>query len=109
MMSTEVINMDKKKKVNKKSPPKYLVPEEVKQQARVFLQDFLKEQNIKPPALAIKCKEVYGRSDSRVSMINKFKRASFKLTEVMQIVDMFGYELKIVRKSAIEQNKKANS
>ena len=109
MMFIEVINMDKKKKRNTISPPKYKVPEDVKEQARVFLKDFLKEQNIKPPALATMCKEAYGRSDSRISMINKFKRSSFKLTEVMQIVDLFGYELKIVPKTLIEQNNKTNS
>ena len=101
--------MERKKKRNTISPPKYRVPEEVKQQARVFLQDFLKEQNIKPPALASMCKEAYGRSDSRISMINKFKRSSFKLTEVMQIADLFGYELKFVKKQAIEQNIEGNS
>ena len=101
--------MGNKKKIKTISPPKYQVPEEVKQQARVFLKEFLKEQNIKPPALAIKCKEVYGRSDSRISMINKFKRSSFKLTEVMQIADLFGYELKFVKKQAIEQNNKTDS
>ena len=89
----------------KKSPPKYEVPEEVKQKAREFLRDFMLQQNIKPPALAIKCKEVYGRSDSRTSMLNKIKRASFKLTEIMQIVDMFGYELRIVPKNSIEGHK----
>ena len=34
----------------KKSPPKYEVPEEVKQKAREFLRDFMLQQNIKPPA-----------------------------------------------------------
>lgn len=88
------------------SPPKYEVPEEVKKRARELLLNFMQEQNIKPPALAIKCKEVYGRSDSRTSMLNKIKRASFKLTEIMQIADMFGYEIKFVKKQAIEQHEK---
>ncbi len=94
--------MNDKKKSKRKSPPKYEVPEGVKEQARAFLKAFMDKQSIKPPALAIKCKEIYGRSDSRTSMLNKIKRASFKLTEVMQIVDMFGYELKIVPKTLIE-------
>jgi len=88
------------------SPPKYEVPEEVKKRARELLLNFMQEQNIKPPALAIKCKEVYGRSDSRTSMLNKIKRASFKLTEIMQIADMFGYEIKFVKKQAIEQHER---
>lgn len=93
------------------SPPKYEVPEDVKEQARVFLKDFLKQQNTTYTKMAEKSKEVYGRSDSRVSMINKFKRSSFKLTEIMQIVDMYGYELKIVPKKSIEEHedKKINS
>lgn len=82
------------------SPPKYKVPEEVKEKARVFLKEFLKTQNITLPKLAVKSKEVYGRSDCRTSMINKMKRSSFQLTEIMQIVDMFDCELKIVPKSS---------
>ena len=48
-------------------------------------------------------------SDSRTNFLNKVARSSFKLTEVMQILDLFGYELKIVRKSAIEQNIEGDS
>ncbi len=35
-------------------------------------------------------------------MLNKIKCASFKLTEIMQIVDMFDYELRIMPKHKIK-------
>ena len=43
----------------------------------------------------------FGRTTSKAAFYDKFTRASFKLVEVMQILDLFGYELKIVPKRAI--------
>lgn len=39
-------------------------------------------------------------------MLDKFNRALFKLSEVMEIADLFGYELKFVKKEAIEDFEK---
>jgi hypothetical protein len=59
---------------------------------------FLKEQNISKPKLALLMHEKLGRSSCRTSMLDKFNRASFKLSEVIEILDLFGYELKFVPK-----------
>jgi len=67
---------------------------------------FLQEQNISKPKLAMLLHERFGRSSCRTSMLDKFNRASFKLSEVMEIADLFGYELKFVKKEAIEDFEK---
>ena len=77
------------------SQPKYEVPEEVKEQARKLIKDFLKERNTNVVGLAEKLNETYGRSASRTNLLNKLARASFSLTEVMQIVNAYGYEISI--------------
>lgn len=82
---------------------KYQVPEELKEQARTFIKNFMREHNVNASQLASRLKALDPkRSDSRTNILNKLARASFQLTEVMQIVDLFGYELKIVTKDPIE-------
>ncbi len=71
--------------------------------ARTMLKDFIKEQGSNASYIANKLKEVDKyNSDSRTNFLNKLARSSFKFTEVMQIVDLFGYELKILPKTSIE-------
>ncbi len=77
------------------SPPKYEVPEEIKEQARQLIRDFMKENNVTAGQLAEKLKEACGRSASRTNILNKLARASFSLTEFIQILDAYGYELEI--------------
>ncbi len=77
---------------------KYIVPDQVKSRVRDFMNTFLQEQNISKPKLAKLMHEKFGRSSCRTSMLDKFSRASFKLSEVMEIADLFGYELKFVPK-----------
>ena len=77
------------------SKPKYEVPEEVKEQARTLIKDFLKERNTTVVELAERLSKIYGRSASRTNLLNKLARASFSLTEVIQIVDAYGYEISI--------------
>lgn len=82
---------------------KYQVPDDLKEQARAFVKNFMREQNVNASQLASMLKTLDPkRSDSRTNILNKLARASFQLTEVMQIVDLFGYELKIVAKDPIE-------
>ena len=91
-----------KKSENKKSS-KYQVPESLRKQASDFIKDFMKEQGVNASKLAIMLNELdNNRSSSRTNILNKLARASFQLTEVMQIVDVFGYELKILPKTSIE-------
>ena len=83
------------------SPPKYEVPEEIKVKARTLVKNFMKENNISAPALAEKLNEVYGRSASRTNILNKLARASFSLTEFIQILNAYGYDIAIKKQSNI--------
>ncbi len=80
----------------------YKVPERTKKKVRAFLNDFLKEHDISKPEVIKKMSTEYGRTTSKAAFYDKFTRASFKLVEVMEILDLFGYELKIVPKRTIE-------
>lgn len=81
---------------------KYQVPNQIKNKVREFMNDFLKEHEITKTEMVRRMNEQLGRSASKTSMFDKFARASFQLAEVMQILDLFGYELKIVPKGQIE-------
>lgn len=86
-------------------PAKYQVPDELKERASTFIKDFMKEKNVNASRLAQMLKEAdSNRSDSRTNILNKLARASFQLTEVMQILDLFNCELKIVPKTSIEDH-----
>lgn len=50
--------------------------------------------------------ETYGRSASDSNLLNKLARSSFKVTELMDIAELFGYELKFVPKPPIEGHDK---
>lgn len=77
---------------------------QIQDKARTMLKDFIQEQGVNASYIANKLKEVDKyNSDSRTNFLNKLARSSFKFTEVMQIVDLFGYELKILPKTSIEQ------
>lgn len=79
--------------------PKYIATDEQKEQARQLIKNFLKKQNTSIYKLAQILHEKYGRSASVSNLLNKLDRASFKMTELMDIADAFGYELQIVPKS----------
>lgn len=82
---------------------KYQVPNALKERASNFIKDFMKSKNVNASMLAQMLKELdSNRSDSRTNILNKLARASFQLTEVMQILDLFDCELKIVPKNSIE-------
>ena len=82
--------------------PKYIATEERKEQARRLVKTFLNENNTSVYRLARELNKRYGRSASDSNLQNKFARASFKITELMDIAELFGYELKFVPKSSIE-------
>ena len=84
--------------------PKYIATDERKEQLRSLIKDFLKEQNTSIYKLARMLNETYGRSGSDSNLLNKLTRSSFKVTELMDIADLFGYEIKFVKKQAIEKN-----
>ena len=77
--------------------PKYEVPEEIKDKARSIVKNFLAQNNISVPELAKKLQEVYGRSSSRTNILNKLARSSFSLTEFIQILNAYGYEIEITQ------------
>ncbi|MCM1264734.1 MAG: DUF6471 domain-containing protein [Candidatus Gastranaerophilales bacterium] len=82
--------------------PKYVASEERKEQARRLVKDFLQEQNTSVYRLARMLNETYGRSASDSNLLNKLTRSSFKVTELMDIAELFDCELKIVPKKLIE-------
>jgi len=85
----------------------YNATEEQKEQVRKLIKDFLQEQNTSIYKLAQMLNEAYGRSGSVSNILNKMARSSFKVTELIDIADLFGYELKFVKKQAIEGSKKS--
>lgn len=86
--------------------PKYIATDERKEQARRLVKDFLQEQNTSVYRLARMLNKRYGRSASDSNLLNKLTRASFKQTELMDIAELFGYELKFVKKEPIEGQEK---
>lgn len=101
-----------KKADNKKDATrgKYQVPEDIKERARSLVKDFMTKHGVNASGLALKLKELdANRSDSRTNILNKLARASFQLTELIQIADLFDCELKIVPKTLIEPHEKGDS
>ena len=90
------------RKAKIKVPPKYKVPDDVRNRVRNFMNDFMQEQNMTKSALAELMHEKLGRSGCRPSLVKKFSNATFQLAEVMEILDLFDCELKIVPKNEIE-------
>ena len=80
----------------------YKPSEEQKERIRRLVKDFLQEQNTSVYKLAQMLEETYGRSGSVSNLLNKLSRATFKISELMDIADLFGYEVKFVKKQAIE-------
>ena len=90
------------RKAKIKVPPKYKVPDEIRNRVRDFMNDLMKEQNMTKSALAELMHEKLGRSGCRPSLVKKFSNATFQLAEVIEILDLFNCELKIVPKTQIE-------
>ena len=82
--------------------PKYIVPDQVKDRVKAFMNDFIEANNLTKKGLAELMQDKLGRSGCRTSLVKKFSKATFQLSEVIEILDLFGYELKIVPKRAIE-------
>ena len=80
----------------------YKVSDEQKESIRTLVKDFLKEQNISVYKLAKMLNERYGRSGSVSNILNKLSRATFKISELMDIAELFDYEVKFVPKNPIE-------
>ena len=80
----------------------YKVSDEQKERIRSLVKDFLKEQNISVYKLAKMLNERYGRSGSVSNILNKLSRATFKISELMDIAELFDYEIKFVPKNPIE-------
>ena len=87
----------------------YNATNERKEQARRLVKEFLKQNDISILKLAKLLNEKYGRSASAPNIMNKLARSSFKVTELMDIAELFDYELKFVQKNSIEQNNKVDS
>ena len=80
----------------------YKPSEEQKERIRRLVKDFLSEENTSVYKLAQMLEETYGRSGSVSNLLNKLSRATFKISELMDIADLFGYEIQFVKKQAIE-------
>ena len=80
----------------------YKVSDEQKERIRTLVKDFLKEQNISVYKLAKMLNKRYGRSGSVSNILNKLSRATFKISELMDIAELFDYEIKFVPKTLIE-------
>ena len=84
----------------------YKVSGEQKERIRRLVKDFLSEQNTSVYKLAQMLEKTYGRSGSVSNLLNKLSRATFKISELMDIADLFGYEIKFVPKTLIEGHEK---
>jgi len=84
----------------------YNATEQQKEQLRSLIKDFLQQNNTSIYRLAKLLNERYGRSASVSNILNKMARGSFKVTEFMDIAELFGYELRFVKKEAIEGHEK---
>ena len=82
--------------------PKYIVPDQFKKRVQDFLNEFMESQNLTKAGLARILEEKLGRSGCRTNLVKKFSNATFQLAEVMEILDLFDCELKIVPKTSIE-------
>lgn len=89
-----------------KQKPKYKVPKEIKNRVRKFMNDFLIGQGQTKAGLAKLMQEKLDRSGCRPSLVKKFSNATFQLAEVIEILDLYNCELKIVKKEAIETTEK---
>lgn len=83
----------------------YKPSDEQKERIRTLVKDFLQENNTSVYKLAKMLNETYGRSGSVSNLLNKLARSTFKISELMDIADLFGYEIKFVKKQAIESKK----
>ena len=82
--------------------PKYIATDERKEQARRLVKDFLQEKHTSIYRLSKMLNEKYGLSASDSNLLNKLARSSFKVTELMDIAELFDYEIKFVPKTSIE-------
>lgn len=82
--------------------PKYIVPDQIKKRVQDFMNDFMDTQNLTKAGLARILEEKLGRSGCRTNLVKKFSKATFQLSEVMEILDLFDCKLKIVPKTSIE-------
>lgn len=82
--------------------PKYTVPDEIKKRVQDFMNEFMDSQKLTKAGLARMLEERLGRSGCRTNLVKKFSKATFQLSEVIEILDLYGYELKIISKDPIE-------
>ena len=80
----------------------YKPSEEQKDRIRTLVKCFLQGQNTSVYKLAQMLEKNYGRSGSVSNLLNKLSRATFKISELMDIADLFGYEIQFVKKQGIE-------
>ena len=83
--------------------PKYIVPDKIKKRVQDFMNEFMESQKLTKAGLARILEEKLGRSGCRTNLVKKFSKATFQLSEVMEILDLFHCELKIIPKTEIEQ------
>lgn len=72
-------------------------------EARSLLRKIMDSEGVNASYIANKLKEKDEYcSDSRTNFLNKLARSSFKFTEILQILDVLGYDIKFIKKDSIE-------
>lgn len=83
----------------KEIAPKHEVSEKYKEETRQLLKNFFNSLDLKTVgAMALYIEKNCNRTESRVNLTKKFARASFKMSEVLEILATSGHTLEIVRK-----------
>ena len=62
--------------------PKYIVPEQVKDRVKAFMNDFMEANNLTKKGLAELMQDKLGRSGCRTSLVKKFSKAVKNLFEI---------------------------
>ena len=86
----------------------YNATEECREGARSLIKRLLEQEGVSIYKLAKLLNERYGRSSSPSNLFNKITRSSFKVTELMDIADVLGYEIQFVPKTSIEGVEKSH-
>lgn len=86
-------------KPKKEIAPKHEVPERFKEETRKMLKEFFSGLDLKSmDSIAYYIEEGCKRPESRVNLTKKFTRASFKVCELLEILNISGHTIKIVKR-----------
>lgn len=72
---------------------KHISSKEIKDKARGIVGSFMEKEKLSIAELTETLNKRYGRSCLKGALYNKFSRCSFKLTDFIEILDAYGYEI----------------